>query len=281
MASELAATETKQRVSGEQLKQQIIEIRKSIEKINTITLALVRPDYNVTVGDQVITRAELKRTMQANDRALAQIGTQVGRGVRRRQVGGEPSTAPKSSGGITKPNVYSQELVSFLCSANLGKVDPSNPKSEDLAAVLKRSAFGKHGVATNHTIGRLISILVTLGGYKDKANGQNIVFPAGYLEKHIPQSLATLAKAGKSTTQWTYITFGSTLSAVCMTKKDQLDDKQKELLATHADSAVALNQLCAEVLNRHRDDKAPAPVVPAIFGSAPAGRQRSPSKAKN
>ena len=279
MASETVATEAKLRASGEQLKQQIVEIRKSIEKINTITLALVRPDYNVTVGDQVITRAELKRTMQANDRALAQIGTQVGRGVRRRQAGEIRTT--KASGGITKPNVYSQELVSFLCSANLGKVDPTNPKSEDLAAVLKRSAFGKHGVATNHTIGRLVSILVTLGGYKDKTNGQNIVFPAGYLEKHLPQALAALAKAGKSTTQWTYINFGSTLSAVCMTKKAQLDDKQKELLATHADAAVALNQLCADVLLRHKDDKAPAPVVPAVLGAPTGGRQRSPAKAKN
>ena len=39
MASE--TTETKQRVSGEQLKVQMAEIRKSIEKINTITLSLI------------------------------------------------------------------------------------------------------------------------------------------------------------------------------------------------------------------------------------------------
>jgi hypothetical protein len=277
MASE--TTETKQRVSGEQLKAQMVEIRKSIEKINTITLALVKPDYNVTVGDQVITRAELKRTMQANDRALAQIATQVGRGVRRRQAG-EAASAPKASGGLAKPNVYSQELVSFLCSANLGKVDPTNPKSEDLTAVLKRSAFGKHGVATNHTIGRLLSILVTLGGFKDKANGQNIVFPAGYLEKHLPVAISTLTKAGKTTTTWSYITLSS-LSAACMTKKAQLDDTQKALIVTHSDSAVALNQLCSDVLTKHKDDKAPTPTVPAALGAAPAGRQRSPSKAKN
>lgn len=176
--------------------------------------------------------------------------------------------------------MYSQELVSFLCSANLGKVDPSNPKSEDLAAVLKRSAFGKHGVATNHTVGRIFSILVTLGGFKDKSNGQNIVFPAGYLEKHLPVAVSTLTKAGKSTTAWTYITLSS-LSAACMTKKAQLDDAQKALIAAHTDSAVALNQLCSDVLTKHKDDKAPTPTVPAALGAAPAGRQRSPSKAKN
>lgn len=275
MASE---TEAKQRASGEQLKQQISEIRKSIDKINTITLALVKPDYNVTVGDQVITRAELKRTMQANDRVLAQVATQVGRGVRRRALGAA-STSTKASGGLAKPNVYSQELVSFLCSANLGKVDPSNPKSEDLAAVLKRSAFGKHGVATSHTVGRLLSILVTLNGYKDKTNGQNIVFPAGYLEKHLPQAIAILTKAGKSTTTWTYINLSS-LSATCMTKKAQLDAKQQELLAAHTEAALALNQLCAEVLTRHKNDKAPAPVVPAVLGAPATSRQRSPAKAK-
>jgi hypothetical protein len=279
MASETVATEVKQRMSGEQLKQQISEIRKSIEKINTITLELVTPGYNVTVGDQVITRAELKRTMQANDRALAQVATQVGRGVRRRAAGAAPS-ATKTSGGLANPNVYSQELVSFLCSANLGKVDPGNSKSEDLAAVLKRSAFGKHGVATSHTVGRLLSILVTINGYKDKNNGQNIVFPAGYLEKHLPQAIAVLTKAGKSTTTWTYINLSS-LSAACMTKKAQLDAKQQELLTTHTDVAVALNQLCADVLTRHKDDKAPAPVVPTSLGAPTGGRQRSPAKAKN
>lgn len=280
MASESTSNETtKQRVSGEQLKAQMAEIRKSIEKINTITLALVKPDYNVTVGDEVITRAELKRTMQANDRALAQIATQVGRGVRRRQAG-EAASAPKSSGGLAKPNVYSQELVSFLCSANLGKVDPTNQKSEDLAAVLKRSAFGKHGIATSHTIGRILSILVSLGGFKDKANGQNIVFPPGYLEKNLPVAISTLTKAGKTTTTWSYITLSS-LSAACMTKKALLDDTQKGLIATHTDSAVALNQLCSDVLAKHKNEKAPTPTVPAALGAAPTGRQRSPPRAKN
>jgi hypothetical protein len=279
MASDANATEVKQRASGEQLKLQISEIRKSIEKINTITLALVKPDYNITVGDQVITRAELKRTMQANDRALSQIATQVGRGVRRRQ-NGEPRTAPKASGGLSKPNIYSQELVTFLCSANLGKVDPSNPKSEDLSAVLKRSCFGKHCVATNHTVGRLLSILVSLNGFKDKTNGQNIVFPAGYLEKHLPVASAAMVKAGKSLTTWTYINL-STLSATCMTKKDKLEEKQKELLNQQAETSAALNQLLADILAKHKDEKAPSPVVPAILGAPAGGRQRSPAKAKN
>lgn len=278
MASDSVPSEVKQRVSGEQLKQQIGEIRKSIERINTITLTLIKPDFNIMVGDQVITRAELKRTMQANDRLLAQIGTQVGRGVRRR-TSGVVSTAPKSSGGLSKPNVYSQELVTFLCSANLGKVDPTNPKSEDVTAVLKRSCFGKHGIATNHTIGRLLSLLVTLNGFKDKSNGQNIVFPAGYLEKHLPNTAAALAKAGKSLTTWTYISL-STLSALCMTKKAQLDKAQSELIAQQSDIAAALNQLTADVLSKHKDEKAPTPVVPALLG-APASRQRSPAKAKN
>lgn len=276
------ATETSEskavRASGEQLKQQIGEIRKSIEKINTITLALVKPDYNVTVGDQVITRAELKRTMQANDRALAQIATHVGRGVRRRQTG-DVRTAPKSSGGLSKPNVYSNELVSFLCSANLGKVDSTNPKSEDLSALLKRSCFGKHGIATSHTIGRLLSILVTLNGFKDKTNGQNIVFPAGYLEKHLPSALASLTAAGKSTSTWTYINLSS-LSATCMVKKSQLDEKQTQLILQNTEGAVALNQLLAEVLAHHKDDKAPVPVIPALLVAPPGGRQRSPAKTK-
>lgn len=279
MASEANATEVKQRASGEQLKQQISEIRKSIEKINTITLALVKPDYNITVGDQVITRAELKRTMQANDRALSQIATQVGRGVRRRQSG-ETRTAPKASGGLSKPNIYSQELVNFLCSANLGKVDPGNAKSEDLSAVLKRSCFGKNGVATNHTVGRILSILVSLNGFKDKTNGQNIVFPNGYLEKNLPVASATISKSGKSLTAWTYINL-STLSATCMTKKDKLEEKQKEILAQQAEASAALNQLLSDILAKHKDDKAPSPVVPAILGAPTGGRQRSPAKARN
>lgn len=232
------------------------------------------------MGDQIITRAELKRTMQANDRALSQIATQVGKGVRRRQAG-ETRAVSKVAGGLSKPNLYSQELVSFLCSANLGKVDPSNPKSEDLAAVLKRSPFGKHGIATTHTVSRLISVLVSVNGFKDKTNGQNINFPAGYLEKALPNAIAALTAAGKPVTNWTYINLSS-LSAVCMTKKAALDAKQSELLAQQSEAVSSLSTFLSDVLNKHKDASAPTPVVPAAFAApVAASRQRSPARAKN
>jgi hypothetical protein len=274
--SEVSAVETKQRLSGEQLKQVLLDLRKSIDNLNKITLDLIPADMDVDLGEgKRISRAQLKKVMQANDRVLAQTATAVGRGVRRRAAGAERTAG--RTGGLGKPNLYSMELASFLATANLGKVDPQNPKSEDLAAVVKRSALGKHGVATNHTLGRLFSRLVGASGFKDATNGQFINFPAGYLEKHLPNAVAALKKEGKLPTQWSYINV-SALAAASMVKKDALDEKQKELLVQHAETASALDTLTAEVLARSKSDKAAAPVVPQVLAPPAGGRQRSPPK---
>lgn len=268
--------ETKARLSGEQLKQQLDEVRQSVSYLNDITLALIPRDHNITIGDKQTTRAELKQVMQANDRALAQIGNAVKKGVRRRAAG-ESAAPTRGSGGLSKPNLYSPELVAFFLAAPLGKVDPSNPKSEDLVAVLKRSAFGKTGVCTSHTLSRLFSILINLNDYKDKTNGQKVAFPAGFLEKHLPSTLAAMTKAGKATGSWSFISLGS-LSAAALLKKDTLDDKQKETLAAQAEGAAAVDRLTRDILAKYKDAAAPAPVVPASLAAAPAARARSPAK---
>lgn len=274
--SEVSAVETKQRLSGEQLKQVLLDVRKSIDVINKITLDLIPGDMDIDLGEgKRMSRSQLKKVMQANDRVLAQTATAVGRGVRRRAAGAP--TAVHSTGGLGKPNLYSQELASFFSTVASGKVDPHAAKSEDLAALVKRSPLGKHGVATNHTLSRLFSRIVDAGGFKDKTNGQNINFPPGFLEKHLPHALASLKKDSKLPAQWTYINI-SALAAASMVKKDTLDEKQKELLAQQAETAGALDTLTAEVLARSKSDKAPAPTVPASLAAPAGGRQRSPPK---
>jgi hypothetical protein len=119
-----------------------------------------------------------------------------------------------------------------------------------------------------------------VNGFKDKTNGQNINFPAGYLQKALPNALAVLTAAGKSVTSWTYITLSS-LSSVCIIKKATLDAKQGEALIQHADAVAAFSQLLSEVLAKHKDASAPTPAVPAALAAPTASRQRSPARAKN
>jgi len=269
------AETAKVRASGEQLKQQINEVRKSIESISAITLALIPPDSNILINDKEMRRKEIKDLIQANDRALAQIASAVGKGVRKHAAGEGAATKSHASGGLAKPSLYGQELVSFFSSAQLGKVDPTNPKSEDISAVIKRSAFGKHGIATSYTFSRLFPLLVAHNGFKDKTNGQRIAFPAGYLEKHFPAALASLKAKGADTTVWTYINVGRLVSE-SRVPTEALTAKQKEDLATYTDLAVALDTLTKDVHVKSKKADAPAPVVPASLAAAPS--RRSPAK---
>jgi hypothetical protein len=283
-----AATPSKPaRASGVQLKEQLAEVRKSIETINTITLALIKPEYNITIGDHVLTRSELKRTMQANDKVLAQIASQVGKGVRKRLPGssdGSTASVSKGSGGLSNPNIYSQELVAFFSSAQLGKLDPAASKSEDVAAIVKRSVLGKHGIATSPTISRLMSILISVNQFKSKqpGQGQTIVFPQGYLEKWFPNALDVLKKSNALPSKWTFINL-SALTAACMVKKSTFTQAQQDLIAQHTDGAVALDQLCADLLARQKTPTLPPIAVPAALaapanGGTAAGRGKSPTK---
>ncbi len=199
------------RKTAEQLSNELDEVQKSLDYHMGMLVALVPQDYSVVVGDVPTTRSQIKENVRNIDKALKSIKSQVRKGVRKgarksaatdMDVDGDSSATvavvPKRSGGLDRPHFYAKELIDFFINANLGTVDPLNPKTEKLADVLKRSTFGKRQIASSHTFSRLFSILVNANDFKDKeaGRGQFIKFPPGYLKKNLPSIYKVLEESG-------------------------------------------------------------------------------------
>ena len=272
---------TKTRLSGEQLSQQLLDILESVKYNNGILLALVPQDYTVEVGQNKISRSQLKDNSKNVERALKTIASQVKRGVRRRVPSDntEGSDKPKRHGGLDKPNYYNKELIEMFLNADLGTVDPLNPKSEKITDVLKRSVFGKKCIATPHTFSRLFSILVKVNNFQDKEKGQFIRFPEGFLKKHLPTITDVLSKSGFDTSAITWINLGK-FSSAAIVNKTVLTEPQLAELDKHTEIARDTEYLAKQVLLRHnKKDGVPAPVVPvSIAGTTASSSKLSPKK---
>ena len=268
------------RKSGEQLSLDIEEVQKSVNHLNGILLALVPSDHSVKVGDVATTRSQLRDQVHNIDKTLKAIRSQVRKGVRK----GEPvkGAARKGNGGLDKPTFYNKELVDFFSTANLGLVDPTNPKSEKVADVVKRSVLGQKHIGTSTIFTRLFSILVRTNEFKDPERGQYIKFPSQFLEKKLPKLYKTLKDAEFDFGNITWIHLNK-IAQCGVVDKTTLTDAQKEELVKYADGVKDLESITHQILDRIRDgEKAPVPTVPASLAadSASSTKKVSPKKAK-
>jgi len=275
---------TKTRPSGEQLSQQILDILESIKYNNGILLALVPQDYTVEVGQNKISRTQLKENARNVERALKAIASQVKRGVRRRVAaddsaeGASATDKPKRHGGLDKPNYYNKELIDMFLNADLGTIDPLNPKSEKITSVLKRSAFGQKCIATPHTFSRLFSILIKMNDFQDKEKGQYIRFPEGFLKKNLPGITDVLSKSGFDLTSITWINLGK-FSSAAVVNKTVLNEAQLAELEKNTEVARDVEGLAKQILLRHnKQETVPVPVVPSSLVGTAGPSKLSPKK---
>lgn len=275
---------TKSRPSGEQLGQQLLDILESVKYNNGILLALVPQDYTVEVGDKKFSRSELKEQSRNIEKALKGVSSQVKKGVRKRyrtvvHEEGAEETAPKRHGGLDKPNFYNKEIIEMFLNADLGHVDPLNPKSEKISDILKRSSFGKKCIATPHTFSRLFSILIRVNNWQDKEKGQYIRFPKGFLHKHLPTITATVVAGGFDIDNITWINLGK-FSSAAIVSKDTMTEAQTEELLKSTEVARDTESLVKQSLLRiTKKDTAPVPVVPTTL-VASSGTTKTSSKKK-
>lgn len=155
VASSAAAGEKtkKPRLTAQQFAHTLEELQTSVEHLNSLLMKLMPHGSNLRIGDKLVTRKEIADTVASVDSSFNLLVRESRKGLRR-----DTTVKGKTPTGLNKPQFYHKELIDFFLSENLGTVDPSNPKSDKLKDVLKKSCFGKHSVATNHTITRLVSI---------------------------------------------------------------------------------------------------------------------------
>lgn len=268
--------------TGQQLSVELDDIRTSVNYLMGILLALVPPDFTVGVGSTQQTRKQLQDNAKNISKAMKSISGQVKKGVRKtsaeserlaRETAGDTVTTKKNQGGLVQPSFYAKELVDFVLKANLGLVDPKDPKSEKVTDVLKRSVFGNKRIATRHTLDKIFSLLVRNAGF---SQGNSIKFPEGYLQKHLPNIHQVLVESGFDMENIKWIALGSIHHAGVIPKTDLTEAQKKELLDS-TEQAYDLLNYSSQVKN-HVVEPEKYPTVPVLPASLVATCKTSPKK---
>jgi hypothetical protein len=243
MSTEVRRTVTKkEKKSSEQLSQDLAEVQKAVKYINEVFLAMIPADHSITVGDSTKSRAQLNDQVRNIEKTLTAIRSQVKRGVRKshgvvHDSQGNVVETKKRNGGLDKPCYIHKELVTLLTTQNLGNVDPTNPKSEKLNEVLKRSIFGKKHIGTPNIVVRLLSILVRTNKFIGKTEAKNtscVKFPDNYLQKHIPTVFKALKEADFDVDNILWIFLSKIAQAGIVNKTTYTEAQVSDLAAEHA-----------------------------------------------
>lgn len=165
--------------SGDELAQKIEDLRASYEHVFNSLITLLPNNWELSLGAEKLSRAELKTIITVNDKALKHLAREVKHGVSKTRIA-NPHDRRKEA--LNPVHVFHQELTNFILGYNLGKVNPEDPDSEDLVEYLNKSPFVQ-GIATPHSINKLMSILVRVNNLKC---GNRVTIPEETFKTKLP-----------------------------------------------------------------------------------------------
>jgi hypothetical protein len=184
-------------VSNKDFSSRLTDISKSVDDL--VELA-------VQVGGlEKGQRLQLPDGRQVGKRELRSAASQVVQTIRdlrkyhkaalrtKKRVSIDPATGEpiRRGGGFSLPIRVTDELKNFFATANLGPVDPSDPKSPSLSSQL--FLLTQAGVTSPSLLTPLFSIYVNRNGLQDKEQ-RNILHCDDHMRKHLSNTLTRLQK---------------------------------------------------------------------------------------
>jgi hypothetical protein len=265
-------------VSNKDFAAKLVEISKSVDDL--VELA-------VQVGGlEKGQRLQLPDGRQVGKRELRSATSQLVQTIRelrryhkaalraKKRVSIDPATGEpiRRGGGFSLPIRVTDELKNFFATANLGSVDPSDPKSPSLSSQLVLLTQG--GVTSPSLLTPLFSIYVNRNGLQDKEH-RNILHADTHMSKYLGNTLTRLqreiqphqskpSKNGKPARMLPGFNPASFpyyyLQNIVQANKVPMSKEETAQLASNQDVVIRLQQeqqMVSSILDTYREARAP------------------------